>query len=111
MVAVGVGKVDPAPAIVVIDLAGAMSRRVGPMIQRPLADAGEDSVEVRLADQKGIVLWSDRALGVGEVERDPVVEFHHIEMAETDRRRSAEYLSRNRADFVWSDDQTIVWFS
>jgi hypothetical protein len=30
LVAVGVGKVNPAPAIDVVDLAGAMSRRVGP---------------------------------------------------------------------------------
>ena len=26
------------------------------------------------------LLWADRAFGVGEVERDPVVEFHHVEI-------------------------------
>jgi hypothetical protein len=94
LVAVGAEKVDLAPATDVIDLAGAMSRRVGPMVQPPLADAAEDSVEVRHAGQKRTALWSDRARAVGEVERDPVVEFHHVEMAEADWRRSAEHLSQ-----------------
>jgi hypothetical protein len=55
------------------------------------------------------VLWADRAFGVGEVERDPVVEFHHhVEMAEASRRWPTQ---QNRADIVWSDDQTRVWLS
>jgi hypothetical protein len=48
------------PAIVVIDLAGAAAHRIGPMVETSLADAAENSVEIRLADQEGIVFWSDR---------------------------------------------------
>jgi hypothetical protein len=66
--AVGVGEIDPAAAIVVIDLAGSAAHRIGPMVETSLADAAENSVEIRLADQEGLVLWSDRAVGVGEIE-------------------------------------------
>jgi hypothetical protein len=30
------------------------------MVETSLADAAENSVEIRLADQEGIVFWSDR---------------------------------------------------
>ena len=66
---IGVGKVDPAPAIVMIDLAGAAMQRIGPMLETPVADAAEDSVKIRFANQEGVVLWSDRAVGIGEVEQ------------------------------------------
>ena len=46
--AVGVGKVDPASAIVVVDLTGAAAHRISPMIQSPLMDAAQNGVEIRL---------------------------------------------------------------
>ena len=86
VMAIGVGEVDTPPAVVVVDLARAVAHRVGPVFKPSLADAAENSVKIRIADQEGVVLWADRAFGVGEVERDTVVEFHHVEMAEASRR-------------------------
>jgi hypothetical protein len=97
VVTIGVGKVDPAPAIVMIDLTGAAALRIGPIVETPVADAAEDSVKIRLANQEGVVLWSDRAVGIGEVERDAIVEFHHVEMAEADRRRSPQHLGQEQS--------------
>src|SRR6185503_2869206 len=79
---IGVGEVDTPPAVVVVDLTGAVAHRVGPVLKPPLADPAENSVKIRLADQEGVVLRADGAFGVGEVERDAVVELHHVEMAE-----------------------------
>src|SRR6478609_608586 len=81
--AIGVGEVDTPPAVVVVDLARAVAHRVGPVFKPLLADAAENSVKIRIADQEGVVLWADRAFGVGEVERGPVVEFHHVDCAMT----------------------------
>ncbi len=69
VMAIGVGEVDTPPAIVVVDLARAVAHRVGPVFKPSLADAAENSVKIRLADQEGVVLWADRAFGVGEITR------------------------------------------
>ena len=82
LVAVGVGKVDSASAIGVIDLAGTTAHWISPMVDAPFVDSVEDSVEICLADKEGIMLRSDWALGVGEVKRNAVVRLHHVEMAE-----------------------------
>jgi len=92
--AIGVGEVDTPPAVVVVDLARAVAHRVGPVFKPSLADAAENSVKIRIADQEGVVLWADRAFGVGEVERGPVVEFHHVEMAEASRRWPTQHLGQ-----------------
>src|ERR1700719_2970173 len=94
VMAIGVGEVDTPPAVVVVDLARAVAHRVGPVFKPSLADAVENSVKIRLADQERVVLWADRAFGVGEVERDPVVEFHHVEMAEASRRWPTQHLGQ-----------------
>src|SRR6202030_2654487 len=94
VMAIGVGEVDTPRAAVIVDLARAVAHRVGPVLKPSPADAAENSVKIRLADQEGVVLWADRAFGVGEVERDPVVEFHHVEMAEASRRWPTQHLGQ-----------------
>src|SRR5580700_1639015 len=94
VMAIGVGEVDTPPAVVVVDFARAVAHRVGPVLKPTFADAAENSVKIRLGDQEGVVLWANRAFGVGEVERDPVVEFHHVEMAEASRRWPIQHLGQ-----------------
>jgi hypothetical protein len=43
--AVGIGKIDPASAVVMIDLAGTTTPRVGPVLETLLMDAAQDSIE------------------------------------------------------------------
>ena len=59
---IGVGEVDTPPAVIVVDLARAAAHRVGPIFKPSLADTAENSVEIRLADQEGVVLWADRTV-------------------------------------------------
>jgi hypothetical protein len=73
LVAVGIGKVDSASTIGVIDLAGTPAHRISPMVDAPFVDSAKDSVEICLTDKEGIMLRSDWALGVGEVKRNAVV--------------------------------------
>jgi hypothetical protein len=86
-VAVGVGKIDPASAVVVIDLARAGTPRVRPVLETVLTDATEDGIEIRLGNQESVVLWLDRSIGRHEIERHSVVEFDHLEGTEPDWRR------------------------
>src|SRR5258706_12458748 len=94
VMAIGVGEVNTPPAVVVVDLARAAAHRVGPVFKPPLANSPENRVKIHLADQEGVVLWADRAFGVGEVERDLVIEFHHVEMAEASRRWPTQHLGQ-----------------
>src|SRR5258708_3993886 len=87
IVAVGVGKIDPASAVIMIDLARAATPRVGPVLETLLADAAEDGIEISLGNQESVVLWLDRFIGGREIERHSVVEFDHLEGTEPDWRR------------------------
>jgi hypothetical protein len=87
IVAIGVWKIDPASAVVMIDLAGAAMPRVGPVLETLLPDAAEDGIEISLGNQESVVLWLDRSLGDREIERHSVVEFDHLEGTEPDWRR------------------------
>ena len=78
-VAVRILEVDAASAIIAVDLAAALLNGVSPILDPALADAAEDLVEIVLADQEGVVLWSDLAFGLKKVERYAVVEFHYEE--------------------------------
>ena len=59
LVAIGTRKIYPTPSVVVVDLAGTMVERIGPMVEGTLHDAIEDGVEIGLADQEGVVLLDD----------------------------------------------------
>ena len=76
---VGVVEIHAAPAIVVVDLACAFPRRVGPIVEPPLTNSGENFVELLLRKQDGIVLLRDAAFLFMEVERDFVAEFNDEE--------------------------------
>jgi hypothetical protein len=86
-VAVGVGKIDPESAVVMIDLARAATPRVGPVLEALLTDAAEDGIEINLGNQESVVLWLDRLIGGREMVRHFVVEFDHLEGTEPDWRR------------------------
>lgn len=91
--AVGVWEVHSLSTIVVIDFVRTAARRVCPVLELAFADAAKHGIEIRLADQEGIVLWPDRTVGIGEIERNSVVEFHHVKMTEAGRRLSPQHLS------------------
>ena len=67
--AVGVGKVDPASAVVMIDLTRAATPRIGPVLDALLLDATEDSIEIGLGNQECVVLRLDGSIGTREIQR------------------------------------------
>src|SRR6516162_4089385 len=87
IVAVWIAKIDAASTIVVVDLARPAAPRISPVVEAAILDATEDGVEVSFADQEGVVLRPNRALGVGKVERDAIVQLDDVEMAEAGRHR------------------------
>ena len=66
----GILPVHPAASVAGVVFARPAFERVGPVRQAPFSDPTEDLVELRLADQKGIVLRIGCTVVVGEVERD-----------------------------------------
>jgi hypothetical protein len=90
--AVRIGKINSAPAVVVIDLARAATTRVGPVLKTLVTDTPEDDIEIRLGYQESVVLWLDRILASREIERHSIVEFDHLERTKPDWRRQSEYL-------------------
>src|SRR5580693_8150686 len=91
IVAVRVGKVDPASTVIMIDLARATTPRISPVLDSLLPDTGDDGIEIRLGNQESIVLRLDGSVGVREIERHAVVEFDHFKRAEPNRRPSPQY--------------------
>ena len=69
IVAVRVGKVDPASTVVMIDLARATMPRIGPVLDTLLLDATEDSIEIGLGNQECVVLRLDGSIGSRKIER------------------------------------------
>jgi hypothetical protein len=66
--------------------------------------------------RKALVLRPDRTVGVGEVERDAVVEFHHVEMGDAGRAADPAFLPgtwrtlariNDRTDYC--SDAAAVW--
>src|SRR5580698_8504005 len=94
IVAVRVGEIDPASAVVMVDLARAGTPRVRPELQTLLTDAAEDGIEIGLGNQESVVLRLDRSIGRREIERHSVVEFDHLERTEPHWRRQTEYLGQ-----------------
>jgi hypothetical protein len=107
---VGILEVAPAAAVAPVDLAAMRAAGVGPEVEAALADAIEDRVELRLADEEGIVLWCDLVVGRVEVERDVVVDADDVEGTETRGRRPAEDLGeeRGRARLVAAPDDRVI---
>src|SRR5262249_9097132 len=93
-VTIGVREVDAASAVIVVDLPPPLPAGIGPVRAPALGDPAEDDVEVFLADQERIVLGSDVAVGLGEVEGHAVVRSDDEEMAEPRRGGQAQYLGQ-----------------
>jgi hypothetical protein len=92
VVAVGVAPVDPAAAVVMVDLAGLVVARVGPVRQSARADAAEDGVEFGFADEERVVLPVHLAAHAHEVEGDPVVDLDPEERPERNGSRHSQDL-------------------
>src|SRR5215510_11117438 len=91
-VTVGVLEVHAATPVVVVDLAPSGLAGVGPVVEMSGAHAGEDVVELLLADEESVVLRGDVVVALVKIERDVVVDLDHEERAEGDGRRPAEDL-------------------
>ena len=62
-------EIKTSPTVVVIDLIRLrLSSRINPIGKRPLANPIKDLVELRLTDEEGIVLWTDLAIDIHEIE-------------------------------------------
>ncbi|OLM14663.1 hypothetical protein Ae505Ps2_4793c [Pseudonocardia sp. Ae505_Ps2] len=73
-----VEEVHPAPAVPVVDLAGAGALRVGPVLGARLDEPGVRAVEQRVVDEERVVLGLDLRVDVGgqvgELDEDAAVE-------------------------------------
>ena len=87
-------EVHAAAAIPRIDLAGTPSHGIRPVGNPPVADTGEDLVELGFRDEKGVVLRSDLPGSIQIVESDLVVDFHAHERSERDGFAEAEQLGK-----------------
>src|SRR3954454_4171426 len=72
--AAGLLEVDSAPAIIAVDLAGAMLGGVGPVLEAAAAHARKDLIEVFFANEEGVVLNTDLAILLIKIQRYAVVE-------------------------------------
>src|SRR6516225_4391857 len=113
IVAVRIAKIDAASAIVVVDLAGPAAPWISPVVEAAILDATEDGVEVSLADQEGVVLRPNRALGVGKVQRDAIIQFDDVEVAEAGRHRAPQHLGQElgRSALVRGPDDGMIKLS
>src|SRR5271166_6481527 len=111
-VASGVAEVDPAAAVVGVDLARPTSARVGPVLQAARLDLAVDRVEVVLRDQERIVLRSDLlTFGyIGVVEASAMLERDGQEVAEWRRARQSEQLGQKLRGlpFIAGSDNRVV---
>src|SRR3990172_4786657 len=91
-VAVRILEIDAATTIAGIDPVRLALHRIGPVGDLAFLDPGKNLVELVLADQESVVLGSDAALGVDEVECDLVFCVHGQEWSERHRSREAKDL-------------------
>ena len=112
--AIRVPEIDAAAAEVVIDLSGSAQIGIGPVLQATGLNAIEDSIELRFADQKSIVLRSDFPFRVEEVEAHIVLGCDHREGSESSGGRKSEQLrpeSGGRRPFTGIHDRVIELYS
>jgi len=76
----------------VVDGAGGVAHRAGPVVEPTGKDAPEDLVEVVFADQERVVLLRDFAVHLMEIERDAVVHLDDEERLEDGCRGPAKDL-------------------
>ena len=89
----GSSQYTPRPPSLNIGLTRPTPAEISPVRQPAGPDPVEDLVEVGLADQKCVVLRVDRAVVVGKVQRQVVVDmFHHRRDHESHRRQDRQDL-------------------
>ena len=97
---VGVEEVRPTPSIAVVELPGLGPAGIGPVLQTPGADAAEDLVEFRIADEEGVVLRGDGPVGSGEVKADAIGDFYGSEMSEVPGDRQPQHVGKEGGGLV-----------
>ena len=96
--------VHTAPTVVCVELAWPPFERVSPVRQPSGSDTAEDLVKLRLADEEGVVLWIRRAVVVGEIERDIVVDLDDEKGTERRGFGQAEELGQEGGRFLLVPD-------
>src|SRR5690349_17634709 len=92
----GILPVHAAAAVIRVDLAGPAPSRVGPVRQATRSNAAEDLVEPALIHQECVVLRMDRAVVVGEIQRDVIVHLNDEERPVGCRLAHAEEFGQER---------------
>ena len=96
--------VHTAPTVVCVELSQPPFERVSPIRQPSGSDAAEDLVELSLADEEGVVLRIRRAVVIGEIERDIVVNLHDEKRTERCGFGEAEDLGQESGRFLLVPD-------
>src|SRR5262249_52498921 len=96
-------EIDAASAVMVVNLACLGARWIGPILETPLSHPTKDLVELRFANQKGIVLHRDVAVLVHEIDAYAVPGGHHLKWPPLIGRRQAHHLGRQvrRCFAIW----------
>ena len=103
-------EVEPTASVVVVDRALVALHGFGETRDSSLLHAGEDLVELILADQERVVLAGGISVGVCKVERDVIAGWHDEEMPNgwgAGRPRISDE-KRGRFVFVASSDDGVV---
>ena len=106
--AVRVLKVDPAPAVVMIDFAHFAARRIGPVRQPALANASEDLVKLAFADEERE--WISSFLSM-KSRLTPFIVITTSKGPHLTGAGSPRISARNLAEALLSRAQMIVWLN
>jgi hypothetical protein len=109
---VGVVEIESAAAVVGVDLPWLGLGGIGPVVEAARRHAGEDRVELGIADEKGVVLQRRLSVLLVEVQRGAVVEHDHQEGPEADGRRPPQDFSQKvcRLLLVSAPDDGMIQF-
>jgi hypothetical protein len=103
-------KVSAAPSVIGIDLARPMVMRVCPERKPALPDATENFVKLHIAHQKGVMLWRNISISVGEVQSDLIISLNRKEWSKAGWGRKPENFNKKscgRALVVRVDDGMV----
>jgi hypothetical protein len=105
-------EIEAAAAVVGVDLLWSGLGGIGPVVEAARRHAGEDRVEIRFTDEKGIVLQRRLAVLLVKVERGAVVQGDHHERPEADGRRPPQDIGQKacRLLLVAAPDDGVIEF-
>jgi hypothetical protein len=98
--AIGIVEVDPSTTVISVDLSSSLAAGIGPIGDAALDDPPEHRIEFRLGDEKGVMLLLDRFVRLQIVERNVVIQRHHVKWPEARRSRSTEDLNEETRGFA-----------